>query len=261
MASGGSSLNSFVIRQKDLFFRRKVQPEKAVDALAEAFIEDLRREVPGPDAHPNATGNMLDALTTRSGVTTTGYVTWVGVGDMSRLGKPGEKRYKPRPIKRFLDWYLEREEERHEERRKRQRQLAAERAARARQREAARKQRIAAEGRADWARYVENQISSTERLIASLEREVEKLEYRYSMLSVYATNYSIYFQRGERRWFDPESGRWRGYDLSKKSYQVKQRKWDNITERQRKLRERITRIESRIRVYTEGVEKFRQRWQ
>ncbi|NIQ88600.1 MAG: hypothetical protein GWN93_05790 [Deltaproteobacteria bacterium] len=253
MALGGSSLSSFVIRQKDHFFRRKVRPERAVNALADAFIEDLHREVPGPNAHPNATGNLLDSLTARSEVNTTGYLWWVGVGDMARLGKPGEKAYKPRPIKRFLDWYLEREEAKHEERRKRQQELAAERAARARQREEYKKQRLAIQDRADWGRYVQSQIDKTERLIHRLREEAGRVERSILRMTGFISSYDDYFARDEFA-----TGRW---DISKKSYQRKLRARQKLRDRVAKAYERLAELDRRMMVYEEGLERYRQRYQ
>ena len=229
-----------------------------VNALADGLIEDLRREVPGPGKHPNATGNLLDSLTTRSAVYVIGNVWWVGVGDMSRLGTPGEKAYRQKPIKRFLDWYLEREEARHERRRAEQRRLASERAARARQRDRAVRRRAARQERREFRQYVQEQIRNTQALIARLNARIDMLEDRLARLATYSQNYSIYFERAESKGAAPGE---RGWDLSRKSYQVKYRKWETLKQRQRDLRRTISEIEQRVARYEEGLMLYRRRWE
>lgn len=106
--------------KKEQFLREKVKPEECADAMAEALIEELTAVIPGRGAHPNATGNMLKAVTKRSKVNVSGDIYWVGVGDLELLGRPGEKRYKPKPIERFLKQYNKEAEEAYQARRERE---------------------------------------------------------------------------------------------------------------------------------------------
>lgn len=218
----------------------------ATEALADALIQDLQREVPGPGAHPNATGNLLSALTERSGVLITGHVWWVGVGNMNRLGLPGERKYRPRPIKRFLDWYLEREESAHEERRQRQQETAAARAARAKQRDEERKQRVVVargEEQELWRRIATRRAEVE---INAIAREAQKIIRAIERMDSALINYSVYFERAEAK----------GWDLTKRSYQFKRQKWSRLAKRKADAQERLSELDQRIGRLEEGVMRF-----
>ena len=63
---------------------------RAADSLANALIDELGQRVPDQSKHILATGNLFDAITTKGPLERRGDVWWIGVGDLSRLGSPGE---------------------------------------------------------------------------------------------------------------------------------------------------------------------------
>ena len=193
--------------QRDYFLKHKANPEKAADALANAFIEELNVTVPGPAKHPNATGNLLSALTARSEVRVSGYLYWVGVGDMSRLGKPGERTYRPKPIKRFLDWYRKQADVEATQRDRAREQLVAVRAERAKARAEARKLREEAlrkYNRQLWYNHVTRQFNARIRKLynrwQSLEDSISRWKSRSAELAALfsRTGHEVWRTRRDR---------------------------------------------------------------
>ena len=258
MASDGSSLSSFLEAKKSLFLKEKIKPELVADSLAEALIEELNANIPGANAHPNATGNMLKALTTRSEVRNVGDIYWVGVGSLELLGRPGEKRYEERPIARFLGEYREEADaayQARQERRAEYRRGVAERRAERERVRAERERRL----QGTMPQYVAERVAETKRELAKASREVYKMVQTIALYDSYIRGYNEYFA-AHPIWQDPETGRWYGYDQEKKSYQVKHRKKAKLVEKKKALEDSIERKRNEIMRRAEALAVFMQHW-
>ena len=190
--SSTGTLQSFVIRQKDHFVLDVVKPERAVNALAMALVEDLTKTVPGPGKHPLATGNLLKALTTVSALHEDGWVYWKGVGSMSLIGMPGEKDYTPDPIRRFLKEY---KEEQAETRAKRQKADAARRADMAARREKLRKERAVEADKAEAAEWYRMSVRGAQSAINKRLKDIQMLQDRWDRKQSVLFNYNTRLER------------------------------------------------------------------
>lgn len=178
MASGvsstGGTLQDFVLTQKEKFYTSMLSPEVALTALGQALVEELTKTTPGPGNHPLATGNLLSALTTVSPITQESrWVYWIGVGDMSRLGRPGEQEYTPEPIKRFLKEYRDEQADQRERRAKEAAERKAARDAERKRLSDIRTKEARGKEQAEWYRY---SVRGAERNIANLERQLFKMQ-------------------------------------------------------------------------------------
>jgi hypothetical protein len=251
MALGGSSLSSYVRRQRD-YFNKKVDPDLIVNALADAFIAELEQVTPGPGKHPNATGNLLRAVTAKSEVMQSGYFYYIGVGDLDRLGHRGEKSYEPQPIKRFLDWYRQQAAEEYQQRREREAEAARGVAER-------RAERLRIRAEREKALYghaagIEELSAKQEEVLMRLSEKFAEMIRRYDRMTEADTNYEEFFAH-EEQWQDAD-GKWHGWDYGKESYRIKKGKWLRLLDRQKQLYHAMEQLEDRIARLAELLMKF-----
>ena len=246
--SSTGTLRDFVLTQEQKFYASGVNPEEVLTLMAKALVEELTKTTPGPGKHPLATGNLLSALTTVSAISQESkFVHWIGVGDMSRLGHPGEQNYAPEPIKRFLKEYRDEQVSQREQRakdaasRKAARDAERKRLAEVRAKEAYGKEQ------AEWYRY---SVRNAEKNIANLEKQLLKMQDAWDKMQSELLDLPIQIDR-----------------MIKTGSAYKNDALRNANERRDALpgimnaqRARRRALEARIVFYKEALMKFKQRY-